>query len=146
MYLADTNVISETKRERPNDGVLAFFREAECSGNEVHLSVVTVAELRQGVERLSYRGDAIQARGLDKWVNQVLQEYDGKILPADKEVGRLWGRLRALHPEPALDKLIAATAMVYGLTVVTRNVRDFEPTGVLLFNPFEDVAASSLPG
>jgi toxin FitB len=137
MFLADTNVISETKRERPNQGVLAFFRKARSTGSDVHLSIVTVAELRQGVERLSFKGDAKQAAGLEKWVDRVIQEYDGKILPADKEIGRLWGRLRAMHPEPALDKLIAATAMVYGLTVVTRNVRDFEPTGVRMFNPFE---------
>jgi toxin FitB len=138
MFLADTNVISETRRDdRANAGVRSFFREANRSGKKVHLSIVTVAELRQGVERLGRKGDARQAAGLDKWVNEVLREYDGRILSADKEVGKLWGRLRAPHPEPALDKLIAATALVYGLTVVTRNVKDFEVTGVEMINPFE---------
>jgi toxin FitB len=138
MFLADTNVISETRRDdRANSGVRSFFREANRSGNKVHLSIVTVAELRQGVERLRRKGDARQAAGLDNWVNEVLREYDGRILSADKEVGKLWGRLRAPHPEPALDKLIAATALAYGLTVVTRNVKDFEITGVEMINPFE---------
>jgi toxin FitB len=138
MFLADTNVISETRRDdRANASVRSFFREANRCGNKIHLSIVTVAELRQGVERLGHKGDAKQAAGLDLWVNEVLREYDGRILSADKEVGRLWGRLRLSHPEPALDKLIAATALVYGLTVVTRNVKDFKVTGVEMINPFE---------
>lgn len=138
MYLADTNVLSETRREeRANEGVRAFFERAKGDKRVVHLSVVTVAELRQGVERVRRRGDARQAARLEKWVNNVLREYDKKILPAGKEIGGLWGNLRAPHPEPALDKLIAATALFHGLTVVTRNVRDFEETGVETLNPFE---------
>ncbi len=70
-------------------------------------------------------------------MNNVLREYDTRILPAGKEIGRLWGNLRAPHPEPALDKLISATAIFHGLTVVTRNVRDFERMGVEMLNPFE---------
>ncbi|SAL56693.1 PilT domain-containing protein [Caballeronia arvi] len=138
MYLADTDVLSETRREeRANEGVRAFFRQARIDGRVVHLSVVTVAELRQGVERVRRRGDARQAAGLEKLVDNVLREYDKKILPAGKEIGGLWGNLRAPHPEPALDKLIAATAIFHGLTVVTRNVRDFKETGVEMLNPFE---------
>jgi predicted nucleic acid-binding protein len=138
MYLADTNVISETRRlERANEGVRAFFRQARLDENEIHLSVVTVGELRRGVERLRRRGDALQAETVEVWLKSVLYEYDGKILSVDQEIGELWGSLRAPHPELALDKLIAATAMSHGLTVVTRNVRDFEKTGVKTINPFE---------
>lgn len=138
MYLADTNVISETRRlDRANEGVRAFFRQARLDENEIHLSVVTVGELRRGVERLRRRGDALQAETVEVWLKSVLYEYDGKILSVDQEIGELWGSLRAPHPEPALDKLIAATAMSHGLTVVTRNVRDFEKTGVKTINPFE---------
>lgn len=138
MFLADTNVISETyKRDRENQGVRKFFRQAEDDLDAVHLSVVTVGELRRGVERLRRKKDLPQTARLETWLDGVLRAYEGKILPVDKEIGELWGRLRAPHPEPALDKLIAATALIYGLTVVTRNVRDFEQAGVKLLNPFE---------
>ncbi|KND54830.1 VapC toxin protein [Candidatus Paraburkholderia kirkii] len=137
-YLADTNVISETRRlDRANKGVRAFFRQARLDENDIHLSVVTVGELRRGVERLRRRGDAVQAGTVEAWLKDVLCEYDGKILPVNKAIGELWGSLRAPHPEPAIDKLIAATAMSHGLTVVTRNVRDFEKTGVKTIDPFD---------
>ena len=138
MYLADTNVISETRRlHRANQGVRAFFRQARLEKRDIHLSAITVGELRRGVERLRCRGDAAQAETVESWLKNVLREYDGKILSVDEAVGELWGSLRAPHPEPALDKLIAATAMSHGLTVVTRNVRDFEKTGVSTINPFD---------
>jgi toxin FitB len=138
MYLADTNVISETrKEERANKGVRAFFDRVEAHGAWVHLSVVTVAELRQGVSRLRHKGDIRQASTIETWVIETLKKYEERILSVDKDVGELWGRLRVPHREPALDKLIAATAIFYGLTVVTRNVRDFEAAGVKTLNPFD---------
>jgi toxin FitB len=138
MYLADTNVISETRREeRANEGVRAFFRLAEDEQKVVHLSVVTVAELRRGVFRLRSKGDAKQAATIEAWTEGVFEEYAETILPVSVEIGRVWGRLRVPHAEPALDKLIAATALVHKLTVVTRNVKDFEVTGVKTLNPFE---------
>ncbi|MDR5755734.1 type II toxin-antitoxin system VapC family toxin [Caballeronia sp. LZ035] len=139
MYLADTNVISETRRlHRANKGVRAFFRQAKVDRRAIHLSSITVGELRRGVEQLRRRRDVAQAERIDIWLKGVLTEYEGKILPVDRRIGELWGTLRAPHPEPALDKLIAATAITHGLTVVTRNVRDFERTGVEMINPFED--------
>ncbi|KAK49441.1 recombinase [Caballeronia jiangsuensis] len=138
MFLADTNVISETRREeRANEGVRAFFDGAKRRNETVFLSVVTVGELRRGVDSLRHRGDAQQAENLEAWLKGVLRKYDMTIVPVDRNIGELWGRLRARHPEPAVDRLIAATALVHGLTVVTRNVRDFERVGVKMLNPFD---------
>jgi toxin FitB len=138
MFLADTNVISETRREaRANDGVRSFFRKSGIDERNIHLSVVTVAELRQGVFRLRHKGDAKQAVVIENWVEGILDRYAERILTVDKEISELWARLRVPQPEPALDKLIAATALFYDLTVLTRNLKDFNPTGVKTFNPFE---------
>jgi toxin FitB len=136
MFLTDTNVISEfRKEERADDGVRAFF--ANYEDRDIHLSVVTVAELHQGVHALRRRGDEIQAKNIENWVERILRQYAKNILIVDKAVGEIWARLRVPHREPALDKLIAATALAHGLTVVTRNVRDFEITGVPILNPFK---------
>lgn len=137
MYLVDTNVISEVrKRDRANLGVRNFFRDAARDGSDLYLSVVTVGELRRGVELIRYRGDAAQAAMLEAWLGTVLRDYAQYVLPMDDEIGQLWGRLRVPHPEHALDKLIAATALIHDLTVVTRNVDDFAGTGVRVLNPF----------
>lgn len=79
----------------------------------------------------------MQAGHVEAWLRSVLLEYDDGIVPVDRKIGEMWGQLRARHPEPAVDKLIAATALVYNLTVVTRNIRDFEAIGVKMFNPFD---------
>lgn len=138
VYLVDTNVISEArKRQRANRGVLAFFRQAAKSDVGLYLSVVTVGELRRGVELVRHRGDEQQAATLDAWLGTVLSDFAQSILPVDEDVGQLWGRLRVPRPEHALDKLIAATALIHDLTVVTRNVDDFAGLGVRVLNPFE---------
>jgi toxin FitB len=138
MYLADTNVISDTRREnRANEGVREFFRRAQLDALSIHLSVVTVAELRQGVFGLRHKGDQRQAKTIEQWVDGILLEYSARILIVNKEISELWARLRVPQPEPALDKLIAATAIYHGMTVVTRNVKDFAVTGARTFNPFE---------
>ncbi|MBB1636370.1 type II toxin-antitoxin system VapC family toxin [Cupriavidus sp. UME77] len=138
MYLIDTNVISEMrKRERADKGVRAFFRQAAKQERELYLSVVTVGELRRGVELIQHRGDHAQGALLATWLDTVLHEFGAHILAVDAEIGQLWGRLRVPHAEHALDKLIAATALIHDLTVVTRNVSDFAGTGVRVLNPFE---------
>jgi predicted nucleic acid-binding protein len=138
VYLVDTNVISEVrKQQRANKGVLAFFRQTAKSDADLFLSVVTVGELRRGVELLRHRGDEQQAATLDTWLGTVLSDFAQSILPVDEDVGQLWGRLRVPHPEHALDKLIAATALIHDLTVVTRNVDDFSGLGVRVLNPFD---------
>ncbi len=102
--------------------------------------MVTIGELRRGIELIRHRGDAPQAQRLEEWLQIILTEYADGILPMDEEIAQLWGRLRAPHPEHALDKQIAATALIYGLTVVTRNQRDFEATGARILNPFDKAA------
>src|ERR1700674_4672501 len=138
MYLVDTDVISEIRKgERAQDGVREFFEVASRDAIPLYLSVVTVGELRTGVERLRHRGDIKQADLLERWLRRVTQSYADTILPFDEETAHVWGRLRVPNPENPLDKQIAATALIHDLTVVTRNTEHFAPTGVRLKNPFE---------
>jgi toxin FitB len=137
MYLVDTDVISEIRKgEKAHAGVREFFAAASRDAIPLYLSVVTVGELRTGVERLRHRGDIKQADLLERWLKQVTQSYADAILPFDEETAHVWGRIRVPNPENPLDKQIAATALIHDLTVVTRNTEHFAPTGVRLKNPF----------
>jgi predicted nucleic acid-binding protein len=133
----DTDVISEIREgEKAHPGVREFFEVASRDAIAVYLSVVTVGELRTGVERLRHRGDIKQADLLERWLRQVTQSYADAILSFDEETAHVWGRLRVPNPENPLDKQIAAT-LIHDLTVVTGNTEHFVPTGVRLTNPFE---------
>lgn len=137
MYLVDTDVISEArKRDKSNAGVRAFFERARNEGTELYLSVVTIGELRQGVERIRHRGDKLRAKKLERWLLQLTTVYKDRILVLDEETAHVWGRLRVPNPENPLDKQIAATALIHDLAVVSRNVAHFAPTGVRVLNPF----------
>ena len=139
MYLVDTNVISEArKKSKANTGVRAFFKQAIEDETRIFISVVTIGELRRGVESIRYRGDVRQANQLEKWLENLMAEYQDHILDINQDIAQLWGRLRVPHPENALDKQIAATALIYELTVVTRNHKDFVKTGVRVLNPFTE--------
>jgi toxin FitB len=137
VYLIDTNVVSEARKKgKANPGVTAFFKRVAEQDAAVYLSVVSVGELRLGVELIRHRGDVGQAQLLEVWLTDVLAHYASNILPFDVEAAQVWGRLRVPHAEHELDKQIAAIALINDLTVVTRNTADFEGTGAMVMNPF----------
>ena len=134
-YLVDTNVWSELRNRGRADANVAAWAAATDPA-ELYLSVVTVFELERGV-RLVERRDPVQGAGLRRWLEQqVLGPFDGQVLPIDAVIARRCAALHVPDPRPERDALIAATAATHGLTVVTRNLGDFEPMGVDLFNPW----------
>jgi len=133
MFLLDTNVISEMRKGHPHGAVLAWFGSV---GNlDLHISAVTLGELQAGVE-ITRRQDPIRASDLDRWVDWVSETHS--VLPMEGAAFRMWARLfHGKSRELSGDAMIAATAVVHNLVVVTRNVRDFVPFGVRILNPFE---------
>ncbi len=122
-YLIDTNVLSELrKRGRCDPHVAAWYRSARQE--DLFLSVLVVGELRQGAERLR-RAAAHQFTVLEKWLILAVDRFADRIIPVDRMVAGEWGRLSAEHRPAVVGGLIAATALVHGMTVATRNVRDF---------------------
>jgi predicted nucleic acid-binding protein len=143
MFLVDTNVISERRKGRSADrGVVDFIRRTE---NQIFLPDQVVGELQSGIDRLRTRGDLAQALKLEEWVRFILDAYALRILSFDVHCALLWGRLLGTNDRHPVDKQIAATALVYDLTVVTRNTADFADTGVRLLNPFHADALPASP-
>lgn len=135
MYLVDTNVISEVRKgKKANAGVREFWQTVGEA--DLYISAQTIGEIRRGVENLKHRGDVPQSRKVEQWLDRIVDEYADRILGFDEECAQVWGKLMSPHKQHAIDKQIAAVALIHGLTVVTRNVDDFSGTGVGLRNPF----------
>jgi toxin FitB len=134
-FLLDTNVVSELRKSVPHPRVAEWH--AANSGAGVYLSTLVVGEIRRGIDRVRPR-DGKQADVLERWLTGLTAGYSDHLLPVTTEIAEEWGRMSATaEPPPVIDGLIAATARVHGLTLVTRNVADVLRTGVPLVNPFE---------
>lgn len=135
MYLLDTNIISELRKGgRANSGVTAFF--ATLAEDDIYLSVQTIGEIRRSLENIRNRGDREQAARLEAWLDAVVADYSDRVLGFDLECAQLWGKLMSPSSQHPIDKQIAAIALIYDFTVVTRNTDDFESTGARCINPF----------
>ncbi len=134
MFLVDTNVISEIRKgPRADVGVIGFLRDPD---NEIFLPVQVIGELRRGVQNVLRKGDAAQAAMLEAWFQRILEEFSKRILVFDLDCAQTWGRLAGFNEQNLIDKQIAAIAIVYDLTLVTRNTNHFSGIGVRLLNPF----------
>ena len=141
MFLLDTNVVSEVRKgPRADRGVVDFIGRAE---HELFLPVQVIGELRSGVEALRRRGDLPQARRLELWFELILEEYSMRILPFDLQCAKIWGTLMGINDQQIVDRQIASIALVYDLTVVTRNTSHFAGMGVRVLNPFLSGTTSS---
>ncbi|ECI2307739.1 type II toxin-antitoxin system VapC family toxin [Salmonella enterica subsp. enterica serovar Infantis] len=137
MFILDTNVISELRKAGDGKADSQVMRRlSSVNSRQLYLSVITLLELERGILRVERR-DTIQGQMLRRWLDgNVLPVFADRILPVDVAVVRQCARLHVPDPRPESDTLIAATALVHGMTVVTRNVADFEPTGVAIINPW----------
>lgn len=134
-YLLDTNVISEVRKgARCTASVAAWW--SKVNEDDLWLSALVIGEIRRGIE-LARKRDPQKATALETWLQDVVTGFDDRILTVDTKVAEEWGRLNALRPLPIVDALLAATARVKGLTLVTRNGKDLTGIGVSIFNPFE---------
>lgn len=133
--LIDTNVIAELRKgSRAHPRVRAWF--ARLQPDDILLSVVTIGEIRRGIESVRRR-DPASARALERWLRRLLADHSDRILTVDLAVAEEWGRLNVPDPLPVIDGILAATAKVHGLTLATRNVKDVARSGVEVVNPFE---------
>jgi toxin FitB len=135
-YLLDTNILSETRKRQPATGVTNWI--AATPPERLHVSVLTLGEIEQGISRIRGRGDNEQAAGLERRLGEVKLGFADRILPVTLPVAAAWGRYQHAQPLPVIAGLIAATARVNSRTVVTRNAKDFERTGVQVLDPFGD--------
>jgi hypothetical protein len=132
-WLIDTNVVSELRKgDRANGGIRAWF--VESSEDELFTSVLVLGEIRRGIESIRRR-DTPSALALEQWLDRLMADFGERVLPIDARVADRWGTLNVPDPIPTVDGLLAATALVHDLVLVTRNVRDVANTGVRLLDP-----------
>ena len=135
-YLLDTVLLSELRKAKPSRKVIHWI-EAQ-KPETLFISVVSIGEIERGIEQVR-KTDAAFAAELELWLEALLRLYDDHVLPVSANAARLWGKLSATLGHDGVDLLISATALTHGLTVVTRNVKHFVPTGVAVINPFDEV-------
>ena len=134
-YLIDTNVISEVRKgAKCNSNVAAWYTSID--DDEIYLSVLVLGEIRKGIERIRIK-DPVQTRTLENWLASVTGAFAERILPIDRLAAEEWGRMCAIRPTSTIDALLAATAKVHAMTLVTRNVANVADLGANFLNPFE---------
>lgn len=133
--LLDTNVLSEARKgARAHPALIAWLQRADV--DQAFTSALVLGEIRRGIES-ARKADGAKADLLERWLADLVTDFAGRILPVDAAVADRWGAMNAERSRPVADTLIAATAIVHDLVLVTRNVRDMRDTGVKLLNPFE---------
>ena len=138
-WLVDTNRISEIRKgTRCHPGVASWW--AEVKDRDLYLSVLTLGEIRRGIESIRHR-DPIKAASLERWLGNVSEAFGARIIGVDPAVAEAWGRMSVVRPVPVIDALLAATAQVHDLILVTRNTVDVDGLGVRTLNPFEPARA-----
>lgn len=134
-YLIDTNIISEVRKGARCDRHVASWY-ASIDDSQIYLSVLVLGEIRGGIERIR-ANDPAQARALERWLGAVHESYAERILPVDRTVADIWGRMSAVRPVSTVDALLAATAIAHRMTLATHNVTDIAGLGAEVINPFE---------
>ena len=136
-FLLDTVVLSELRKAKPSRKVVHWLKAQKRES--LFISVVSIGEIERGIEKVR-KTDVAFAADLEQWLEALMRLYGDHVVPVNANAARLWGRISAKLGHDGADLLIAATALAGGLTVVTRNVKHFAPTGVRVFDPFEDAA------
>ena len=134
-YLIDTNIISEVRKGSSCDELVASWY-GSIDDADLYLSVLVLGEIRKGIE-LARRRDSVKAKALESWLTQVDAAFGDRVLAIDRAVADEWGRMSALRPIPVIDGLLAATAKVHRLTLVTRNDANVSGVGAMVLNPFK---------
>ena len=136
-YLLDTNILLETRKKHPDPGVVRFLSDVDSAN--LFVSSLTLGELRKGVE-MKRKSDPVMADQISEWLDGIEKTFSDKVLTVDSAVAKRWGILASDRSRPFVDTLIAATALVHGLSLVTRNTSDLDGISVLIVNPWDSGA------